>query len=56
MSFRPEDYKTVEKKVKILTSSNPELLMKQLEDFSKTHNVVDVKQKVPTMMFVFYME
>jgi DNA integrity scanning protein DisA with diadenylate cyclase activity len=56
MSFKPENYKTVEKKVKVLTSSNAELLMKQLEDFSKTHNVVDVIQKVPTMMFVFYME
>jgi hypothetical protein len=56
MSFKPEEYKTVEKKVKVLSGDNQELLIKKLDEFIKTHNVIDIKQTVPTMMFVFYLE
>lgn len=49
-------YKEVYKKLKILRGDNQEKIFKQLEEFEKNHNVIDVKQGNDKMMFVFYLE
>lgn len=56
MSFNPEEYRPVSKKVKILTADSQEKLIKQLEQFEKDHVVIDIKQHTAKMMFVFYTE
>jgi hypothetical protein len=54
--FKPEEYRLVSKKVKIITADSQEKLMKQLEQFEKEHMIIDIKQHTAKMMFVFYTE
>lgn len=49
-----ENYKTVNKSVKILMGK-PEFIEKQAAEFEKAHTVMDIKQKCPTIMFIFYL-
>jgi len=49
-------YRELQKKLKILRADNQEELIKKLEEFQATHKIEDIKQTVPTMMFVFYLE
>jgi hypothetical protein len=49
-------YKEIYKKLKIIRGDDQEKIMKQLEEFEKAHNVIDVKQGNDKMMFVFYLE
>lgn len=49
-------YQEVYKKLKILRAESWEQLVKKLDEFEKTHNVIDIKNGTDKMMFVFYVE
>jgi len=48
------NYKTVKKAVKIFMGET-EKIERLSAEFERTHNVIDIKQKCSTIIFIFYL-
>lgn len=54
--FNPDEYKEVRKRVKLIVGKDADEADKRAAEFEKQHNVIDVIQKSPNVIILFYTE